>query len=31
MECLACLLIIGFLYGVLSMLIRLNIVDPDSL
>lgn len=31
MECLACLLIIGFLYGVLSLLIKLNVLDPESL
>lgn len=31
MECIACLLIIGVLYGVLCLLIRLNVVDPESL
>jgi hypothetical protein len=31
MECLASLLIIGLMYGVVSLLIRLNVIDPDSL
>jgi hypothetical protein len=31
MECLASILIIGIFYGVLSFLVKFDIIDPDAL